>query len=193
MSHDLSTPSRPQPGVREHTSGHAFPSIRCSSLTARLHPALQRHSVASFLPPGECGAGWKQPAREGLWQEISRRVSGDNQPQMDKRWGEKHLEIFYSSFSLFYSAICFFSKDTYYNSKEVKLRFMNAMHSIAKVTGKAVATAFDLSKFKTACDLGGKEITKRCKSVFLTKKKNIFSYMYYLFICLPRMHWCHGL
>uniref|UniRef100_A0A665VLV5 Probable bifunctional dTTP/UTP pyrophosphatase/methyltransferase protein n=1 Tax=Echeneis naucrates TaxID=173247 RepID=A0A665VLV5_ECHNA len=45
--------------------------------------------------------------------------------------------------------------DTYYNSQEVKLRFMKAMHSIAKVTGKAVATAFDLSNFKTACDLGG--------------------------------------
>uniref|UniRef100_A0A3B4AFN0 Acetylserotonin O-methyltransferase n=1 Tax=Periophthalmus magnuspinnatus TaxID=409849 RepID=A0A3B4AFN0_9GOBI len=37
----------------------------------------------------------------------------------------------------------------------LKLRFMNAMHSIAKVTGKAVATAFDLSTYKTACDLGG--------------------------------------
>ena len=34
---------------------------------------------------------------------------------------------------------------------------MRAMHSIAKVTGKDVATAFDLSTFKTACDLGGKE------------------------------------
>ena len=33
---------------------------------------------------------------------------------------------------------------------------MNAMHSICKVTGKAVATAFDLSAYKTACDLGGK-------------------------------------
>lgn len=90
------------------------------------------------------------------------------------RWikggGIKHLEIFYSSFSLFLSVICFFLKDTYYNSKEVKLRFMNAMHSIAKVTGKAVATAFDLSKFKTACDIGGKERTKRCESVFLANK-----------------------
>ncbi|XP_054471584.1 probable bifunctional dTTP/UTP pyrophosphatase/methyltransferase protein [Anoplopoma fimbria] len=46
-------------------------------------------------------------------------------------------------------------QDTHNSSQEVKLRFMNAMHSIAKVTGKAVATAFDLSRFKTACDLGG--------------------------------------
>lgn len=46
-------------------------------------------------------------------------------------------------------------KDAYYSRHEVKLRFMNAMHSIAKVTGGVVATAFDLSGFKTACDLGG--------------------------------------
>lgn len=35
------------------------------------------------------------------------------------------------------------------------MRFMNAMHSIVKVTGKDVATAFDLSHYKTACDIGG--------------------------------------
>ncbi|KAK7882350.1 hypothetical protein WMY93_028524 [Mugilogobius chulae] len=46
-------------------------------------------------------------------------------------------------------------QDTFYDSQASKLRFMNAMHSIAKVTGKAVATAFDLSTYKTACDLGG--------------------------------------
>lgn len=47
---------------------------------------------------------------------------------------------------------------------------MNAMDSIAKVTGKAVATAFDLSSFKTACDLGGKEGTQRFKMVSLSNK-----------------------
>lgn len=46
-------------------------------------------------------------------------------------------------------------QETSNNDQAIKLRFMNAMHSIAKVTGKAVATAFDLSGFKTACDLGG--------------------------------------
>ncbi|XP_069035058.1 probable bifunctional dTTP/UTP pyrophosphatase/methyltransferase protein isoform X2 [Lepisosteus oculatus] len=46
-------------------------------------------------------------------------------------------------------------EDTYYDTKEKTLRFMNAMHSIAKVTAGDVATAFDLSHFKTACDLGG--------------------------------------
>lgn len=43
----------------------------------------------------------------------------------------------------------------YYQSQEVKQRFMAAMHSIARLTARDVATAFDLSEFKTACDLGG--------------------------------------
>lgn len=38
---------------------------------------------------------------------------------------------------------------------------MKAMHSIAKVTGKSVATAFDLSSYKVACDLGGKRKVQR--------------------------------
>nr|XP_033804911.1 probable bifunctional dTTP/UTP pyrophosphatase/methyltransferase protein [Geotrypetes seraphini]XP_033804912.1 probable bifunctional dTTP/UTP pyrophosphatase/methyltransferase protein [Geotrypetes seraphini] len=32
---------------------------------------------------------------------------------------------------------------------------LSAMHSFVKVTGRAIATAFDLSKVKSACDLGG--------------------------------------
>lgn len=32
---------------------------------------------------------------------------------------------------------------------------MSAMHSIAHLTARDVATAFDLSQFKSACDLGG--------------------------------------
>ncbi|XP_010286939.1 PREDICTED: N-acetylserotonin O-methyltransferase-like protein, partial [Phaethon lepturus] len=43
----------------------------------------------------------------------------------------------------------------YYHSQEVKQRFMSAMHSIAHLTARDVATAFDLSQFKSACDLGG--------------------------------------
>ncbi|NWX86287.1 ASML protein, partial [Nothoprocta pentlandii] len=43
----------------------------------------------------------------------------------------------------------------YYQSQEVKQRFMAAMHSIAHLTARDVATAFDLSQFKSACDLGG--------------------------------------
>ncbi|XP_077393593.1 putative bifunctional dTTP/UTP pyrophosphatase/methyltransferase protein isoform X2 [Festucalex cinctus] len=46
-------------------------------------------------------------------------------------------------------------QDTVYRSQEVKVKFMKAMHNVSQVTGKAVATAFDLSAFKSACDLGG--------------------------------------
>ncbi|XP_046701028.1 probable bifunctional dTTP/UTP pyrophosphatase/methyltransferase protein [Silurus meridionalis] len=46
-------------------------------------------------------------------------------------------------------------KDVYFNNDEVTVHFMKAMHSIAKVTGRDVATAFDLSHFRTACDVGG--------------------------------------
>ncbi|MGH0151458.1 UNVERIFIED_CONTAM: hypothetical protein FKN15_057955 [Acipenser sinensis] len=47
------------------------------------------------------------------------------------------------------------SKDAYCNKKDVRLCFMNAMHSIARATGRDVAAVFDLSRFKTACDVGG--------------------------------------
>ncbi|NXL92149.1 ASML protein, partial [Alectura lathami] len=43
----------------------------------------------------------------------------------------------------------------YFQSQEVKQRFMAAMHSIAHLTARDVAMAFDLSEFKSACDLGG--------------------------------------
>ncbi|XP_076857689.1 putative bifunctional dTTP/UTP pyrophosphatase/methyltransferase protein isoform X1 [Brachyhypopomus gauderio] len=46
-------------------------------------------------------------------------------------------------------------QDAYFQNDDVKMQFLNAMHSIAKVTGHDVATAFDLSSFKTACDVGG--------------------------------------
>ncbi|XP_061081785.1 probable bifunctional dTTP/UTP pyrophosphatase/methyltransferase protein isoform X2 [Conger conger] len=46
-------------------------------------------------------------------------------------------------------------QEAYYSTQEGTLRFMSAMDSIAKVAGRDVATAFDLSRFKVACDLGG--------------------------------------
>ncbi|XP_066542568.1 probable bifunctional dTTP/UTP pyrophosphatase/methyltransferase protein isoform X2 [Hoplias malabaricus] len=60
--------------------------------------------------------------------------------QYEKAFGKKTENLF---------------QDGYFKMDDAKMRFMNAMHSIAKVTGKDVATAFDLSRFKTACDLGG--------------------------------------
>uniref|UniRef100_A0A1A8R2I8 Acetylserotonin O-methyltransferase-like n=2 Tax=Nothobranchius rachovii TaxID=451742 RepID=A0A1A8R2I8_9TELE len=47
------------------------------------------------------------------------------------------------------------SQSAAYNSQEVRLRFMSAMHCTARIGATAVAVAFDLSSYKTACDLGG--------------------------------------
>ena len=66
------------------------------------------------------------------------------------------LNASYSVLTLkFVLFLLIFLQDAYYKKEEVKLRFMNAMHSIAKVSVKDLATAFDLSMFKTACDVGG--------------------------------------
>uniref|UniRef100_V9KKS0 N-acetylserotonin O-methyltransferase-like protein n=1 Tax=Callorhinchus milii TaxID=7868 RepID=V9KKS0_CALMI len=46
-------------------------------------------------------------------------------------------------------------QDSFYSSSKGTLNFMSAMHSISRLTGKDILKAFDLSPFKTACDLGG--------------------------------------
>uniref|UniRef100_A0A8D0L2S5 Acetylserotonin O-methyltransferase like n=1 Tax=Sphenodon punctatus TaxID=8508 RepID=A0A8D0L2S5_SPHPU len=46
-------------------------------------------------------------------------------------------------------------QDSFYCSMEVKQRLLRAMHSFAMLTTRDVATAFDLSQFRSACDLGG--------------------------------------
>uniref|UniRef100_A0A8C0DGY7 Acetylserotonin O-methyltransferase n=1 Tax=Balaenoptera musculus TaxID=9771 RepID=A0A8C0DGY7_BALMU len=43
----------------------------------------------------------------------------------------------------------------HHQSREMTLQFMRAMHSLSKLTTHHVATAFDLSRFTSACDLGG--------------------------------------
>ncbi|XP_053529401.1 probable bifunctional dTTP/UTP pyrophosphatase/methyltransferase protein isoform X2 [Artibeus jamaicensis] len=43
----------------------------------------------------------------------------------------------------------------FYQTQERKLQFMAAMHGYTKVAVRQVATAFDLSRFTSACDLGG--------------------------------------
>ncbi|XP_034550075.1 probable bifunctional dTTP/UTP pyrophosphatase/methyltransferase protein isoform X1 [Notolabrus celidotus] len=86
--------------------------------------------------------GYIQHCDNTIWPLFSHLESAvkEGASQHDKAFGKKSKDMF---------------QDTVYYNQEVKLRFMNAMHSIAKVTGRAVATAFDLSSFKTACDLGG--------------------------------------
>ncbi|KAL8190201.1 UNVERIFIED_CONTAM: hypothetical protein K2H54_043451 [Gekko kuhli] len=46
-------------------------------------------------------------------------------------------------------------QDFYYQNTEMKQCFMGAMHNIARVTARDVASAFDLSQFRVVCDLGG--------------------------------------
>ncbi|XP_076603611.1 putative bifunctional dTTP/UTP pyrophosphatase/methyltransferase protein isoform X2 [Chaetodon auriga] len=86
--------------------------------------------------------GYIQHCNNTVWPLFSHLESAvrDGTNQHEKAFGKKSDDMF---------------QDVFYNSQTVKLRFMNGMHSIARVTGKAVATAFDLSSFKTACDLGG--------------------------------------
>nr|XP_020489572.1 probable bifunctional dTTP/UTP pyrophosphatase/methyltransferase protein isoform X2 [Labrus bergylta] len=86
--------------------------------------------------------GYIQHCNSTVWPLFSHLESAvqEGTNQHDKAFGKKSKDMF---------------QDTVYYDREVKLRFMKAMHSIAKVTGKAVATAFDLSSFKTVCDIGG--------------------------------------
>ncbi|XP_034042531.1 probable bifunctional dTTP/UTP pyrophosphatase/methyltransferase protein [Thalassophryne amazonica] len=86
--------------------------------------------------------GFIQHINDTTWPLFSHLDSAvhEGTNQHDKAFGKKCNSLF---------------QDAYYNNQEVKLRFMRAMHSIAKVAGNAVATAFDLSRYNTACDLGG--------------------------------------
>ncbi|XP_076021780.1 putative bifunctional dTTP/UTP pyrophosphatase/methyltransferase protein [Genypterus blacodes] len=83
-----------------------------------------------------------QHCNDTVWPLFSHLESAvqEGTNQHEKAFGKKTKDVF---------------QDGYYKKEDVKLRFMKAMHSVAKVTGKAVATAFDLSSYKTACDLGG--------------------------------------
>uniref|UniRef100_A0A2K5R9P5 Acetylserotonin O-methyltransferase like n=1 Tax=Cebus imitator TaxID=2715852 RepID=A0A2K5R9P5_CEBIM len=46
-------------------------------------------------------------------------------------------------------------QDVPYRSPETQLQFIQAMHGLAKLNARHVATAFDLSGFSSACDVGG--------------------------------------
>ncbi|XP_023370828.1 N-acetylserotonin O-methyltransferase-like protein [Otolemur garnettii] len=46
-------------------------------------------------------------------------------------------------------------QNTSLQTREDKLQFVGAMHSLGKLTTRQVVTAFDLSPFASACDLGG--------------------------------------
>ncbi|KAM6955754.1 putative bifunctional dTTP/UTP pyrophosphatase/methyltransferase protein isoform 1-T2 [Lycodopsis pacificus] len=108
-------------------------------------PVFENTDLASrfLLTDAPCSLrGYIQHCNDTVWPLFSHLESAvwEGANQREKAFGKTSTDMF---------------QDTFYKRQEVQLRFMNAMHSIAKVTGQAVATAFDLSRFKTACDLGG--------------------------------------
>ncbi|XP_049449545.1 probable bifunctional dTTP/UTP pyrophosphatase/methyltransferase protein isoform X1 [Epinephelus fuscoguttatus] len=118
---------------------------RTSVLEAGQRPGYENTDLATRFLLSDAAfslRGYIQHCDDTVWPLFSHleRAVQEGANQRERAFGKVSKNMF---------------QDTFYNSQEVKLRFMNAMHSIAKVTGKAVATAFDLSSFKTACDLGG--------------------------------------
>uniref|UniRef100_A0A3P9D2V0 Acetylserotonin O-methyltransferase-like n=1 Tax=Maylandia zebra TaxID=106582 RepID=A0A3P9D2V0_9CICH len=85
--------------------------------------------------------GYLQHCNETMWPLFSHLESAVQEGTSQR---EKHIQTHLLSL-----------KETSSSSREGKLRFMKAMHNIAKITGKTIATAFDLSTYKSACDLGG--------------------------------------
>ncbi|KAM6934129.1 putative bifunctional dTTP/UTP pyrophosphatase/methyltransferase protein [Xenentodon cancila] len=84
--------------------------------------------------------GYIQHCDQTLWPLFSHLESAVQEGCSQRQKAEKPPDV---------------CQDTVCSSQDVKLRFMNAMDSFAKVAAVAVATAFDLSSYKTACDLGG--------------------------------------
>ncbi|XP_043849204.1 probable bifunctional dTTP/UTP pyrophosphatase/methyltransferase protein isoform X3 [Dromiciops gliroides] len=86
--------------------------------------------------------GYIMHANDHVWPLFTHLESAvkEGKNQNHRAFGKKAQDLF---------------QDSYYHSMETKLRFMNAMHSIIKLTARDVATAFDLSRFRSACDLGG--------------------------------------
>ncbi|XP_045711838.1 probable bifunctional dTTP/UTP pyrophosphatase/methyltransferase protein [Phyllostomus hastatus] len=65
-------------------------------------------------------------------------------------------------------------QESLYQNREKKLQFMGAMHGHTKVAARQVSTAFDLSGFTSACDLGGStgalayELARQCPGLKVT-------------------------
>jgi len=60
-----------------------------------------------------------------------------------------------------------------YNTQEARLRFLGAMHSTSRHSCHPVVTAFDLSEFRSCCDLGGRyslELLPSCYKYFKEKQ-----------------------
>ncbi|XP_051492560.1 probable bifunctional dTTP/UTP pyrophosphatase/methyltransferase protein isoform X2 [Apus apus] len=103
---------------------------------------------------GECSLhGYIIHSNDHLWPLFTNLESAvrEGSRQNHRAFGKKAEDLFkalkcWSNHRIYWD---------YYHSQEVTQRFMAAMHSIAHLTARDVATAFDLSQFKSACDLGG--------------------------------------
>ncbi|KAM9804718.1 putative bifunctional dTTP/UTP pyrophosphatase/methyltransferase protein [Neosynchiropus ocellatus] len=119
--------------------------LKCKSGAGQLKPVYKNTDVAKHFLLSDAPfslLGYIQHCNASVWPLFSHLHAA-----VREGTNQHHKAFNRTSENLFEDAI--------YNSQEAKLRFMKAMHSIAKVTGMAVATAFDLSSFRTACDLGG--------------------------------------
>lgn len=144
--------------------------------------------------------GYLQHCNETMWPLFSHLESAvqEGTSQREKAFSKQMLQVAISDFCVIYLR-CWWEhiqthllslKETSSSSREGKLRFMKAMHNIAKITGKTIATAFDLSTYKSACDLGGK---KRMQNVTACHWIwNHCSTSFVLIHCL-RVHRCLGL
>ncbi|XP_067889310.1 probable bifunctional dTTP/UTP pyrophosphatase/methyltransferase protein isoform X2 [Heterodontus francisci] len=72
------------------------------------------------------------------------------------------------------------AKDLFQNSEQTR-SLMSAINCLVKVTGNDIVMAFDLSSFKTACDLGG------CTGVLTHEIANAYQDMTLIVFNLPQM------
>ncbi|CAN9497596.1 unnamed protein product [Ophioblennius macclurei] len=119
--------------------------LLASKETTNQTPAYENTELATMYLRSDARFslhGYIQHCNDTVWPLFSHLDSAvqEGTTQHERAFGKKPRENL---------------QDVCYSGREVKLRFMKAMHSIATVTGETIATAFDLSGFKTACDLGG--------------------------------------
>ncbi|MEE6469069.1 hypothetical protein FKM82_008488 [Ascaphus truei] len=114
-------------------------------LLAKYHQAYSNTELANtyLVSDGEYSIhGFIIHSNDNVWPLFTHLESavkeGANQHQ--RAFGKKSEDLF---------------QDAYYYNPEVKERFMAAMHCMLKVTARDIAAAFDLSKYSSACDLGG--------------------------------------
>ncbi|NP_001085814.1 acetylserotonin O-methyltransferase like L homeolog [Xenopus laevis] len=67
-------------------------------------------------------------------------------------------------------------QDTHLCNQDKKKSFMTAMHGMMKITAKDIATAFDLSEYSSACDLGGctGSLAHDLVQIYTNMKVNVF-------------------